>query len=224
MLPIGAYSMGEEKKAEEPTQALVNRGMYQPASALRQYDDEAAHLIRVLTEHEIFLNILRQEFRGEQLYQDPSGERYWVQVDKPTFIKLDKNDLPLKQYNPKTKQLEYVPNDDAINAVIQVLKSCGLNPIAPLTALDENEIRADLYEMESKLAVLLTNKRKKWGIDKAEYPVVLGNLKVLIKDARYRAKDGIVLKALRTITQRVEQATENQKPKTIGERITSPFR
>ena len=186
---------------------------YHTPSSLKQHEEESQQLIKVLTDHESFLNILRQELRGEQLYMDENGNKFWVQVDKPTFIRQDKSDRPIKIINPITKKEEYLCNDDAINTIIQTLKSCGLNPIAPLTTIDENEIRADLLEMESKITVLLTMKRKEWGIDKAEFPVVQGNLKVMIKDARYRSKDGTVLKALRTITSRIEQSSEAIKNK-----------
>ena len=212
--------------SDEVTTAIVKeqflKGVYQPPSAT-QTEDEGRQLIKVLTEHENFLNIMRQELRGEQLYMDDKGERYWVQVDKPMFIKLDKLDQPIKIINKRTEREEYVANDDAINEVISILKACGLNPISPLTTIDENEIRADLLEMESKIAVLLYTKRKKWGIDKAEYPVVVGKLKVLIKDARYRAKDGTVLKALRTMTSRIEQSSDQQKQKSISERIKGVY-
>lgn len=216
--------MSDPNFTDAVTKEQFLKGMYQPPSSMLQNDaEEGRQLIKVLTEHETFLNILRSEFRGEQLYQAEDGERSWVQVDKPMFIKLDKENKPIKVYNKKMQKWEYIVNDDAVNEVISILKSSGLNPIAPLTTLDENEIRADLLEMESKIAVLLFVKRKEWGIDKAEYPAMVGKLKMLIKDARYRAKDGIVLKALRTVTSRIEQSNEQQRSKTIGERMRSPF-
>lgn len=200
------------------------KGAYRPPSSVEENLQEATQLIRVLTDHEPFLNILKQELRGEQLYQDSTGESYWVQTDRPMFILLDKNNQPIKILNSKTGKEEYAINEDAINAVINVIKMSGLNPVAPLTNINEDEIRADLLEIESKIAVLLTVKRKKWGIDKAEYPIIVGKLKVIIKDARYRAKDGAVLRALRTITSRIEQTSEQNKPKRITENIPSPFK
>ena len=194
-------------------------GNYQSPSSLRD-TEETMQLIKVLTEHEDFLNVLRRELRGEQLYQDEKGETYWVQVDKPMFVKLDKTNKPIKVVNPKTTKEEYIVNDDAVNEVISTLKASGLNPVSPLTNIDENEIRADLMELESKIAMLLATKRKEWGLDKAEYPLAVGKIKVLIKDARYRAKDGTVLKALRTITSRIEQASETRRAR----EIPSPYR
>lgn len=205
-------------------QEQFTKQMYQPPSAVIAPDEkEGAQLIRVLTEHDNFLGLMRQELRGEQMYITEQGKRLWVQVDKPIFVKLDKEDKPIKVKNKESGNEEYVCNDDAVNEILSILKSCGLNPISPLTTIDENEIRADLLEMESKVAVLLCIKRRSWGIDKAEYPTLVGKIKILIKDARYRAKDGIALKALRTITSRIEQSTEQQKQKTMGERIRSPF-
>lgn len=200
------------------------KGAYQPASSVQQNIEEGIQLIRVLTEHETFLNILRQELRGEQLYQDEKGERYWMQTDKPTFVQLDGNGKPLKRQNSRTGREEFVCNEDAINSVLQTLKMCGLNPVTPLTSIKEEEIRDDLLEMESKIAVLLTIKRRVWGIDKAEYPMVVGNLKVLIKDARYRAVNGTIIRALRTITSRIEQTSEHNRDPTIKEKITSPLK
>lgn len=200
------------------------RGSYQPPSTVNQEVDQGKELIKVLTDHEPFLNVLKQELRGEQLYQDENGEKSWVQIDKPMFVKLDKNNKPLKIFNKKSKREEYICNDDAVNEVINILKSSGLNPIAPLTSLSDEEIRADLMEMESKIAVLLAVKRKEWGLGKAEYPVAVGKIKLLIKDARMRAVNGLVIKAIRTMTTRLEQSSDRQRVRGVGERINSPFK
>jgi hypothetical protein len=203
-------------------QFLKQRGL--PQASRANEEEENINLIHVLTTHrQSVLDILRSELRGEQLYQDEAGEKYWVQVEMPKFIKLDINNKPLLQKHPKTGKIEYIPNDEAINDIINILKSSGLNSITPLTALDENNIRADLMEIQSKIVVLLAVKRKKWGIDKEKYPVLCSEINTLIQDARYIAKEGMGMKAIRTITSRIEQANENQKPKTIGERVKSPF-
>lgn len=181
------------------------------------------HLIKVLTDHEDILDILKMQLRGEILYQDKDGERFFKQTDKPMFVILDPLNRPIRVWNERAKQYDYLPNDEAINEVINMLKFCGLNPVAPLTTIDENEIRADLLEMESKMAVMLCVKRKKWGIDKALYPVIVGKIKVLLKDARYRSKDGVVLRALRTITSRIEQTQEQKRQPTIGDRVKSIY-
>ena len=216
----------QESSPEQSQQAGYPQGSYQLPSYMADELRDSVQLVKVLTEHDTFLDIIRREMRGEQLYQDESGEASWVQVDKPMFVKLDRHDKPIRKFNDKTKREEYIANDDAVNEVLSILKNCGLNPITPLTNINEEEIRADLLEMESKVAVLLAVKRKEWGIDKAGYPAAVGKIKILIKDARYRAKDGTVLKALRTITSRIEQATDHVGKKTMGERMSkmSPYR
>lgn len=200
---------------------LTRSGAIQSHS--EDYHENNMQLIRVLTDHEDTLDILKNQLRGEIAYQDEKGEKYMMQVEKPMFVMLDKNNAPIFVKNSRTGKTEYVANDEAINFIMHTLKLCGLNPVAPMTTIDENEIRADLFAVESKLAVILVNKRKKWGIDKAEYPLILEDLKVLIKDARYRSKDGTVLRALRTITSRIEQAQEREKNLGIIGRIKSPF-
>lgn len=209
---------------QEQVREQAVKGLFHPASAVDENLEEIHQLIEVVTKHEKFLNVLKQELRGEQLFQEESGERYWVQTEKPMFIKVDKLNRPLKYINSKTRKEEYICNDDAINEIINIVKLCGFNPIAPMTEIDEEEIRADLLEMESKITVLLFNNRKRWGIAKSDYPVYIGKLKVLLKDARYMAKGGRVLKALRTMTNRIEQSAESNRNKSIGERIQSPFK
>lgn len=214
--------MAEEIQEEYPIQDNTMRGLIQ-SPAESSAAEQTVQLIRVLTDHDNILDVLKMELRGEQLYQSKDGERMMVQTDKPAFVILDKLNKPIKIINPKTHKEEYLPNEEAINEVISILKFIGLNPVAPMTTIDENEIRADLLEIESKLAVLLTVKRKSWGIDKAQYPIIIGKIKVLVKDARYRSKDGVILKALRTITSRIEQSHERQKPQSLGSRMLSPF-
>ena len=204
---------------KEMNQQSISGSIHQFASQAAR-DTYDTQLISVLTEHEDMLNTLRREFRGEHLFQDSKGNIQWVQVDKPMFTKLDKNNKPKRIFNKKTKRWQYIANDDAINDIIKILKSSGLNSITPLTVISEDEIRADLLEIESKIAVLLTVKRKSWGIDKSEYPIIVANLKTIIKDARYRAKDGTVLKALRTITSRQESSLEDHRdPRVIRESV-----
>lgn len=200
-----------------PEETLSNNNNSPQYISTPTRDSNDKQLINVLTQHQDSLNELRRELRGEQLYQnEKTGQVKWVQVDKPMFVMQDKNNQPIRVKNEETGRMDFIVNDEAIGNVIQILKSSGMNSIAPLTALNENEIIADLREIESKIAVLLFAKRKKWGIDKAEYPILVSNLKVMIKDARYRAKDGIVLKAIRTMTTRMEQTTENHGKNTKG--------
>ena len=79
-------------------------------------------LIRVLTDHEDILDILKNQMRGEIAYQDKEGERYMIQNDKPMFVILDQYNKPVFVKNPKTGKMEYVPNDEAINEMISILK------------------------------------------------------------------------------------------------------
>ena len=192
-------------------------GSYQmPSQVAQDLQENATQIVRVLTEHDGFLEVIKREMRGEQLFEDTEGSRSWVQVDKPSFIQLDKLNQPIRRHNKSTKRDEYICNDEAINEILSILKFCGLNPIAPLTNITDDEILADLLEMECKIAMMLAINRKKWGLTKAEYPITVGKLKVLIKDARYRAKDGTVLKALRTMTTRMEQTQEVKKERSGG--------
>jgi hypothetical protein len=198
-----------------------NQDFYQNAGSLaKNFDDN--QFIKVLSEHEDFLNILRRELRGEQLHQDSEGNMEWVQVDKPMFVKLDQYNKPLKVKNKKTDKIEYVANEDAVNEVLNILKSCGFNPITPFTNISEDEIIDDLLEMESKVAVLLFARRRVWGLEKPDYPVAVGKMKMLIKDARYRAVNGSGLKAVRSMTSRIEHSADygGRKP-TITERMSS---
>ena len=198
------------------------RGLYEEPQSYVE-GENSYQLIKVLTDHETTLDILKMQLRGEIFYQEKDGERYFKQVDKPAFVVTDEYNNPVKVHNPKTNQDEFVPNDEGINEIVKMLKLCGLNPVSPMTTIDENEIRADLFEMESKLAVTLFSKRKKWGIDKSLYPKTLGELKVLLKDTRYRSKDGIVLKALRTITSRIEQEQTHKTKPTFGDKVKSIY-
>jgi len=192
-------------------------GNYQmPAQVTQDLTDNAFQIVKVLTEHNDFLTVFKRELRGEQLFEDDKGTKMWIQVDKPMFIKLDKNDAPIMIKDSISKKNVYVCNDEAVNEVCNILKMCGLNQIAPLTNITAEEIREDLLEMECKIAMLLAVNRKKWGLYKSGYPIAVGKLKVLIKDARYRAKDGTVLRALRTMTTRMEQSSEIKQPQKQG--------
>lgn len=220
--------MVEQQIPTTPEQDVMReqfiKGVYHPPAMIDENTDLTKQLVEVLTQHESFLNVLKMELRGEQLYQSDTGERYWVQTEKPMFVKVGQDNKPIKILNKKTGKYEYICNEDAINEIINIVKMCGANPISPMTVINDEEIRADLMEMESKIAVLLFNNRKKWGIAKSEYPIYVGKLKIIIKDARYRAKDGIALKALRTMTSRIEQSSENSRNKSMVEKITSPFK
>ena len=202
---------------------LTRSGQLQSPQSYDSSDQNAGQLLKVLTDHETTLDIIKNQLRGELAYKDANGEVYMIQVDKPYFCKTDINNQPLKVIDERTKKEIYVANDEAINSIMHILKLSGMNPVAPMTTIDENEIRADLLALESKLAVLLAANRKKWGIDKTQYPMILESLKVLIKDARYRSKDGTIIKAIRTVTSRIEQSNQDKQKGGVMSRITSPF-
>lgn len=214
--------MSEEQQQQYPPAEYQSRGLYSDPQSYVE-SQHADHLVKVLTDHEDTLDILKMQMRGEIVYQDKEGQRFYKQIDKPAFVILDELNKPVKVYNEQFKQWDYIPNDEAINEVVSILKFIGMNPVAPMTTIDENEIRADLMEMESKITVLLTINRKKWGIDKSMFPVIIGKLKVLIKDARYRSKDGTVIKALRTITSRIEQENTQFRKPGFGDKIKSIY-
>ncbi|GAH13612.1 unnamed protein product, partial [marine sediment metagenome] len=65
----------------------------------------------------------------------------------------------------------------------------GLNPVTPLTNLDENIILDDLKEFECKLASTLCLKQKTWGIDKTLLPMIQTKIKTSVQDVRYMAKN-----------------------------------
>lgn len=185
-----------------------------------------ASLSNLLLHYEDILSLLRREFRGEALFQDKEGNTMWVQVQKPLFIKKDKFGNPLKtkiQVGQESREI-YLTHDDAINDVVNLLKFTGINRITPITTLNENEVIDDLKEIECKLAALLALKQKEWGIDKELLPIYMVELKTIIKDARYLPVNGTVIKALRTMITRMEQAVEGEKKKLPTEMMRSPYK
>ena len=186
-----------------------------------------ASISSLLKEIQNLLPVLRREFRGEALQQYPDGSFSYVQVSKPYFVKVDKRtEKPLMQevtYKDSEgkpyKKMIYVPNDEAIEEVLSILKSMGNNQITLLTNLSEDTILDDLKEFECKLAALLALKQKSWGIDKELLPMIQCKIKTIVQDARYLACEGHTIKAIQKTVQRVEQAWEGEKRRSIK----SPF-
>jgi len=187
-----------------------------------------ASISSLLKEIQNLLPVLRREFRGEALQQYPDGTYAYVQVSKPYFVKVDKKtgehmmqEVTYKdsEGNPYKKEI-YVPNDEAIEEVLSILKSMGNNQITLLTNLSEETILDDLREFECKLAALLALKQKSWGIDKELLPMIQCKIKTIVKDARYLACEGHTIKAIQKTVQRVEQSWEGEKKRSI---IKSPF-
>lgn len=191
-----------------------------PASQVRDEDlQNLASLSRLLLQYDDMLLLLRREFRGEVLYTDPkSGNGHWIQMTKPLFVKLDKEGNFFYKNSPIIKEedghpkKDYIPNDEAIDELIMELKFFGINKITPITSLDENEIKSDLRTIACKIAALLTLKQLEWGIDKELLPMRAEQILCIVKDARYIALNGNLLKALRSTIQRVEQSLEQNKP------------
>ena len=189
-------------------------------SGLRKDLEDTNQLLHVISDNKDFFERMKLDLYGQQPYTDEQGNTFYIQVDKPFFVVLDENDQPKKIPCPYRKNV-MVDLENAINSILTMLKFSGLNHISPFTNLTEEEITDDLMEIESKLAVLLANKRKKWGLDIAEYPIAVSNLKTIIKDARYRPLNGNILKAIRSVTQRIERALDSMPNKKGGQQYST---
>jgi hypothetical protein len=182
-------------------------------------DKALASIATLLRESTNTLPILRREFRGESLFQFPDGTQTYVQITKPVFVRVNyETNKPLKQKikmrNAEGNIIEkeiYVPNDEAIEEVLSMLKFMGLNQVTLLTNIDEETILDDLKEFECKLAGLLCLKQRAWGIDKELLPMIQSKIKTIVQDARYQACEGSTLKAIQKTVQRVEQVMEGDK-------------
>ena len=190
----------------------------QNLSYANQLDDASktmASITKLLLESSKTLSTLRREFRGEALYQGEDGSSQWIQISKPIFCKMDYlKEKPLKE-NVKmpdgTFKDVFIPNDEAIEEILSMLKFAGLNQITSITNISEDNILDDLREFECKLAGVLCLKQKEWGIDKEVLPMIQFKIKTIVQDARYMAKDGGTLKALQTTVSRVEQVLEGER-------------
>lgn len=188
------------------------RGRITPASQA-QYKDmqELANLVKLLTKYGDMLNLLRREFKGESTWTSDEGEHKWIQTTKPIFIISDANGTPLRRKNPVLDRQDYIPNDEAIEELISELRLMGINTITPITGLHENEIIDDLREFEMKFVAMLTLKQVEWGLDKEMMPMLVTKIKTIVKDSRYIAKDGALLRAIMKSVQRIEQSLEQPK-------------
>lgn len=197
-------------------------GEQEPQSQLQSYpipndaDKAMASIATLLKESTNTLPILRREFRGETLYQYPDGIQAYIQTVKPMFVRTDlvteqplKKEVQMRDMNGDLIMKEvYLPNDEAIEEVLSMLKFMGLNQITLLSNIDENTVLDDLKEFEMKLAGVLMLKQKAWGIDKELLPMVQSKIKTIVQDARYQAVNGSTLKAIQKTVQRVEQSID----------------
>jgi len=181
--------------------------------------NEIASLTKILLEVPNILNTLRREFRGEAIYTDDTGETHWIQVCKPMFIKIDpisRKPIKVKQKYPDGIDREvYLPNDEAIDEVLSMLKFAGINTLTPITKITGDNVLDDLKEFECKLAAVLALKQVSWGLDKELLPMTQFKIKTIVQDARYMAENGNILKAIQTTVQRVEQSYEGDRGKSI---------
>lgn len=182
-----------------------------------------ASIASLLKEADQLLPMLRREFRGEAVKQYQDGTFEYIQISKPIFVKLNvTTEEPIKigkVYKDGTTAEVYVPNDEAIEEVISILKFMGLNNITRLTNIDEGTILDDLREYECKLASVLMLKQKEWGIDKELLPMTMSKIKTIVQDARYMCCNGSTLKAIQKTVQRVESFIEGDK----GRKRLSPY-
>jgi len=208
--------------AQQPMSTSQN---YVMPAQMQELASSMASLTRILTEIPNTLISLRREFRGEALYQDDDGGSHWVQVSKPVFIQMDQlNQKPLKKTITfpwgETREV-FIPNDEAIDEILSMLKFVGINQISPIGVNTEDNYLDDLREFECKLAGVLALKQKEWGLDKELLPMLQMKIKTLVQDVRSMSVKGNTIKALQTTVQRVEQMIEgDQTKKRIG---TSPY-
>ena len=211
---------------EQPTQSMPQNYTY--PNQMNDAEKSLASLSKLLLESSKTLSTLRREFRGEAMNQYADGSTVYIQVSKPVFVKLDsETEKPLKKKisipdgNGGSIEKEiFVPNDEAIEEVLSMLKFAGVNQITPITSIGENNIKDDLKEFECKLAATLCLKQKEWGIDKELLPMIQFKIKTIVQDARFMCCKGAILKALQTSVQRVEQAWEGDK---LNRRTSSPY-
>ncbi len=214
---------GQTSSVNQPTQPRPSTFAY--PSQLQDAKEAIASLTKLLLESSKTITVLRRELRGEGLYQAEDGSATWVQVSKPTFVVVDAlSGKPIREdytMPDGTIKKVYLVNDEAIDEILSMLKSMGMNQITPLTNLDENTILDDLREFECKLAALLALKQKSWGIDKELLPMLHSKIKTMVQDARYQCCEGSTIKALQTTVSRIESITEGDKaPKKIS---SSPY-
>ena len=204
-----------------------------PSGDLNKDLSSISSISKILDSISNFPNMIRREFRGEMLYEDDKGNSHWVQSTKPTFIRMDhENRKPIKvnQQMPwkdtegkfEIKEL-FVPNDEAIEEVISIMKFSGINQINPVAFNTEENFLDDLKEFECKLAGVLALKQKEWGIDKELLPMIHFKIKTIVQDVRLLSIKGKLLQAIQTTVSRVEQYIESDQQKRRGTLNQNPY-
>jgi hypothetical protein len=188
-------------------------GNFSSPSQMQEAVQNMASLTKLLLEVSNCLTVLRKEFRGESLYQAEDGNTSWVQLTKPVFVKMDfKKNLPFMEKKKMPwgeEKMVYVPNDEAIDEILSMLKFAGVNQISPIGFNTPDNYQEDLKEFECKLAAVLCLKQKEWGVDKELLPMAQFKIKTLVQDVRSMSINGNTLKSLISTVQRVEQMVEN---------------
>jgi len=192
-------------------------GNYSMPSQIKEVSDTMASLTKLLLEVSNTLISMRREFRGEAMFQDEEGGSHWIQISKPAFVKINfvtGRPIMKKVMMPwKEEKLIYVPNDEAIDEVLSMLKFAGVNQISPIGFNPEDNYQDDLREFECKLAAVLALKQKEWGLDKELLPMIMFKIKTLVQDVRSMSVKGGTLKAIQTTVSRVEQVIEGERNK-----------
>lgn len=188
-----------------------------PSADFRKDFESLSSIARILNSIANYPNTLRREFRGEMMYETEEGDIHWVQGTKPIFVKMDFNTgSPLKETKKmpwgEDKEI-YVPNDEAIEEVLSMIKFVGVNQINPIGFNTPENYLDDLLEFECKLSALLASKQPEWGIDKEMLPMLQMKIKTLVQDVRSLSVKGNLLKSMQTMIQRVEQFVENENNK-----------
>lgn len=198
---------------------------YTTPNQIGQLQDSIASITKLLTQIPDTLNTLRREFRGEALYEGKNGQSQWIQISKPIFVLVDiitKKPKMEEVIMPwKEKKKIYLPNDEAIDEVLSMLKFMGINQISPLGFNNQDNYLDDLLEFECKLAAVLCLKQADWGLDEDLLPMVQMKIKTIVQDTRSLSLNGKVLGALQTTIQRMETLTEGIKPNKLAN--ASPY-
>lgn len=206
--------METQSSQQSPVAEKPNQNYIMP-SQLGEAMGNMASLTKILVEMPNSLNTMRRKFRGEALWQSEDGTNHWVQISKPTFVKVD---IQTAKPIVETKKMPwgedkkiYIPNDEAIDEILSMLDFMGVNQIAPVGFNQYDNYMDDLREFECKLAAVLALKQKEWGLDKELLPMIQTKIKTMVQDVRGLAVNGVIIKALQTTVQRVEQLIEGDK-------------
>lgn len=204
-----------ETNQTQSTQQLG--GNYSMPSQIKEVSDTMASLTKLLLEVSNTLIAMRREFRGEAMFQDEEGGSHWIQISKPAFVKINfvtgKPRMKKVMMPWNEDKLIYIPNDEAIDEVLSMLKFAGVNQISPIGFNPENNYQDDLREFECKLAAVLALKQKEWGLDKELLPMIMFKIKTLVQDVRSMSVKGGTLKAIQTTVSRIEQVMEGERNK-----------